>query len=220
MAVVNLDLADIFEEAWERAGVELKSGFDLATTRRSFNILMMEWANRGLNLWTVEENTQAVTSGTATYTLSETDTVDLIEHVIRDSNSKDYQVQRFSVAMYAKQHDKALSARPTSVYVDRAAANTKITLWPTPDDDYTFVYWRLAGIDGLSSGIGSGTNADAPARFVPALVSGLAYLIAMKKNPTRAPDLKLVYDEAFQLAADMDRDRSSMYLRPSVGRRR
>jgi len=223
MAVINLDLAEIFEEAYERAGRELRSGYDLKTIRRSFNLLTAEWANRGLNLWTVEQNTQLLTAGTATYTLTETDIIDLIEHVLRRNDGAenvDYHLERFSVSQYARQNNKDRRARPTRIYIDRAATNTKVTLWPTPDQADTLVYWRLAGIEGLTSGIGDGVSADMPRRFVPALTAGLAFHAAMKApnpDPNRVLFLKGEYESQFKMAADEDRDKSSVWLTPKRG---
>ena len=104
MAVVTPDLPELFEEAYERAGLEMRSGYDLKTARRSLNILTLEWQNRGLNLFTIESNTLSITAGTATYTLP-ADTIDIIEHQIRTgtgTNQTDTNLQRVSVATYAQ----------------------------------------------------------------------------------------------------------------------
>ena len=192
MAVVTPDMPEIFEEAFERAGLEMRTGYDLKTARRSLNLLTLEWQNRGLNLFTIEAGTLAVTAGTATYTLP-TDTIDIIEHQIRTgtgTNQIDTSLERVSVATYAQQTNKNTQGRPTQIYVQRLPTETKVTLWPVPDNTtaYTISYFRLKGIDGLSSGVGAAIS-SVPPRFVPCLVAGMAYYIAMKKNPQMAANL-------------------------------
>ena len=217
MAVVTPDMPEIFEEAYERAGLEMRTGYDLKTARRSLNLLTLEWQNRGLNLFTIEAGTLAVTSGTATYTLP-TDTIDIIEHQIRTgtgTNQVDTALERVSVATYAQQTNKNTQGRPTQIYVQRLPTETKVTLWPVPDSTttYTISYFRLKGIDGLSSGVGS-TITSVPPRFVPCLVAGMAYYIAMKKNPQMAANLKQEYEFQFQLAAGEDEETASIKFVP------
>ena len=217
MAVVTPDLAELFEEAFERAGLEMRSGYDLKTIRRSLNLLTLEWQNRGLNLFTVEAGTQALTAGTAQYTLP-SGTIDLIEHQLRTgtgTNQIDTALERISVSTYAQQTNKNITGRPTQIYLDRGASNVTATLWPVPESsDYTLAYYRLKGIDGLSSGISG--SAGVPPRFVPALVSGLAFQIAMKKPEAagRAQALREEYERQFQMAAAEDETRASFYITP------
>ena len=217
MAVVTPDMPEIFEEAYERAGLEMRTGYDLKTARRSLNLLTLEWQNHGLNLFTIEAGTLAVTAGTATYTLP-TDTIDIIEHQIR-TGTGEYQVdtalERVSVATYAQQTNKNTQGRPTQIYVQRLPTETKVTLWPVPDNTtaYTISYFRLKGIDGLSSGVGSAIT-SVPPRFVPCLVAGMAYYIAMKKNPQMAANLKQEYEFQFQLAAGEDEETASIKFVP------
>jgi hypothetical protein len=212
MAVVTPDMPEIFEEAYERAGLEMRTGYDLKTARRS-----LEWQNRGLNLFTIEAGTLAVTSGTATYTLP-ADTIDIIEHQIRTgtgTSQVDTALERVSVATYAQQTNKNTQGRPTQIYVQRLPTETKVTLWPVPDSTttYTISYFRLKGIDGLSSGVGS-TVTSVPPRFVPCLVAGMAYYLAMKKNPQMAANLKQEYEFQFQLAAGEDEETASIKFVP------
>lgn len=220
MAVVTPNLTEIFEEAFERAGLVMRSGYDLKTVRRSLNILTLEWQNRGLNLWTIEAGTEACVSGTATYTMP-TDTIDLIEHQVRSgtgTDQVDYDLERISVSTYAQQTKKNQTGRPTQIFVQRLATSVTATLWPVPDSSsYSISYYRLKGISGLSGGITG--SADMPPRFVPALTAGLAFHIAMKKVEAapRVPTLKREYEQQFQLAADEDSDRDSLYLTPQVG---
>lgn len=219
MPVIVPDLPELFEEAFERAGLEMRSGYDLKTARRSLNLLTLEWANKGLNLFTIEAGTLALTAGTTVYTLP-TGTIDIIEHQLRTGTGTaqvDTALERISVSTYAQQTNKQITGRPTQIFVQRLPTSTTVTLWPTPDNSqsYTLFYYRLKGIDGLTSGIGTDMT-SVPPRFVPALVAGLAYYIAMKKPEAiqRVLPLKAVYDEQFELAAGEDRDRSSVNFVP------
>ena len=217
MAVVTPDLPELFEEAYERAGLAMRSGYDLKTARRSLNLLTLEWQNRGLNLFTIEAGTLSITAGTETYTLP-TDTIDLIEHQVRTgtgTNQTDTALERISVSTYAQQTNKKTQGRPTQIFIQRLPTEVKVTLWPVPDatTTYTLFYYRLKGIDGLSSGIG-GDISSVPPRFVPALVSGMAYYLAMKKNPQMAANLKQEYEFQFQLASGEDEETASIKFVP------
>jgi hypothetical protein len=218
MSVVVPDLPEIFEEAFERAGLEMKSGYDLRTIRRSFNLLTLEWQNRGLNLWTIEAGTLPLVVGQAVYTLP-VNTIDLIEHQLRSgtgTNQLDTALERISVSTYAQQANKNLRGRPTQIFVQRLANSVTVTLWPVPNSQFTLAYYRLRGTSGLQSGI-EGTP-DIPPRFIPALVAGLAFHIAMKRPEAaeRAIALKQAYEEAFALAADADQERASLYITPGA----
>lgn len=217
MPVVTPDLPEIFEEAFDRAGLQMRTAYDIKTARRSLNLLTLEWQNRGLNLWTIENGTQALSSGTATYTLP-TDTIDLIEHQIRTgtgTSQVDTNLERISVSTYAQQSSKNTQGRPTQIYVDRQATGVNVTLWPVPDlSTYTLSYYRLRGIAGVASGVG--TDADMPPRFVPCLAAGLAYYIAMKKPEVsnRVAPLKQEYEFQFELAAGEDSESSTIKFVP------
>ena len=219
MTAIVPDLSELFEDAFERAGLEMRSGYDLKTIRRSLNLLSLEWANRGLNLFTVEGGTIPIVAGTAVYDLP-TDTIDLIEHRLR-TGQQDTNLERISVSTYAQQSNKAMVARPTQIYVNRGAVTTTVTLWPVPDSTqaYTLVYYRLKYIQGLAGGIG-GNVTSIPPRFVPALVAGLAYYLAGKRlqAENRIPRLQAEYEAQFDLAAGEDRDRASVMLVPTGSR--
>ena len=133
----NMDFTEIAEEAWERAGREMRSGYDLRTARRSMNLLTIEWQNRGINMWTIDSGTINLVKGTATYDLP-ADTIDLLEQVIRTgsgnvSTQSDLTLSRISVATYATVPNKLSQGRPIQIYVDRARDNPTATLWPVPD---------------------------------------------------------------------------------------
>lgn len=207
------DLGDLIEEAFERAGLELRTGYDLRSARRSLNFMMSEWANKGLNLWTVDEGSFACVPGQAEYPLP-ADCVDIIEHVCRTTISgqnTDIVLDRISVSTYAQIPNKDTQGRPYQIYVNRQISPV-IKLWPVPDDSqpYTVVYWYIRRIQ--DSGTPVSLTMDIPFRFYNALVAGLAYNIALKRPEAaqRLEMLKNLYDEAFALAAEEDRDRASI----------
>lgn len=215
----NLDVGEIIIEAYERAGVMVLSGNDYRTARRSIDLLMQEWANRGLNLWTVEAGTQVLTQGDPTYDLP-IDTVDLIQTELRTGtgeNQQDYTLDRISVATYATIPNKLIEGRPTQIYVNRQITPT-FTVWPVPDgvETYTLAYWRLRRIQ--DTGTVASNTMDLPFRFLPALCAGLAYYVAMKKPQSleRVVPLRAAYEEQWKLAADEDRDRSSVRFIPYI----
>lgn len=220
-ASFNLNLNDIVEEAFERCGSEARSGYDFRTARRSLNLLLNEWANRGINMWTIEQGTVALVPGTATYNLP-TDTVDLIEHVIRTdagsaSNQADLSISRISVSTYSNIPNKLNTGRPIQVYIDRAVTTPTITVWPVPDsaETYTFVYWRLRRMQDAGDGV---NTQDIPFRMLPTLVAGLAYYLSMKlpDGLNRMQALKAQYDEAWDLASSEDRDKSPVRFVPRI----
>jgi len=219
-ATFDLDLNEIVEEAFERCGSELRTGYDLRTARRSLNLLFADWANRGINLWTIEQGQQVLTPGTATYTLP-ADTVDLIEHVIRTgagnvSTQTDLTITRISVSTYSSIPNKLQQARPIQVWINRQQAAPQFTVWPVPDGSqtYTFVYWRLRRIQ--DAGAGGAYTQDIPFRFLNALVAGLAYYLSMKipGAEDRMQVLKAQYDEAWDLASTEDREKAAIRLVP------
>ena len=216
----DLDLNEYVEEAFERCGAELRTGYDLKTARRSMNLLFADWANRGINLWTVEQGSINLTQGTATYNLPN-DTVDLIEHVIRTgagnvSTQVDLTITRISVSTYSSIPNKLQQARPIQVWINRQAPTPTITVWPVPDqtNNYQFVYWRLRRIQ--DAGAGGTYTQDVPFRFIPCLVAGLAYYLSMKIPGAmeRMQVLKQQYDEAWDLASTEDRDKSAVRFVP------
>ena len=218
VANFNLDLAEVVEEAFERAGGELRTGYDLRTARRSLNLMFADWANRGLNMFTYEQGTQVLTPGVATYVLP-TDTVDLLEHVIRTgagnvSTQADLTITRISVSTYATIPNKLQQARPIQIFIERL--NTpRFTVWPVPDDTqtYTLVYYRLRRIQNAGDGV---DTMDMPFRFLPCMVAGLAYHLALKipGGGERLGILKEQYDSAWALAAEEDREKAAIRFVP------
>jgi len=218
VANFNLDLTEIVEEAFERVGSEMRTGYDLRTARSSMILMFADWANRGLNMFTYEQGSIPLVAGTATYNLPE-DTVDLLEHVIRTgagsaSTQADLTITRISVSTYATIPNKLQQARPIQVWIERL--NTpRITVWPVPDNSqpYTFVYWRLRRIQNAGEGV---NTMDMPFRFLPCMVAGLAYYLALKVpgGTDRLPVLKAQYDEAWELASTEDREKAAVRFVP------
>ena len=225
----NLDLVSLCEEAYERAGSEMRSGYDLKTARRSLNIMLINWVNRGINMWTVEQSSIPLVAGTATYNLP-LDTVDLLDHVVRTGSTTtqvDINISRISVSTYANIPNKNATGRPLQVYIDRQSGATgptptstvsypTITVWPVPDNaTYTFQYWRLRRIQDAGTGV---NTQDVPYRFLPALVAGLAYYLSMKlpEAMARIPMLKEDYESEFALAAEEDREKAPWRLVPRM----
>lgn len=217
-AAFNMDLTEIVEESYERCGAELRDGYSLRTARRSLNLLFADWSNRGVNMFTFEQGTINLVQGQATYPLP-TDTVDLLEHVIRTNANNtatqaDLTISRISVSTYASIPNKLQQARPIQVWIERL--NTpQFTVWPIPDGSqpYQFVYWRMRRIQDAGTGV---NTMDMPFRFIPCMVAGLAYYLSMKVPGAmeRMAVLKQQYDEAWQLAADEDREKASVRFIP------
>lgn len=215
----NLNLNELIEEAFERAGSELRSGYDFRTARRSLNLLTIEWANRGLNLWTIEEATIPLTPNTFRYNLP-TDIIDVLDMAIRKgsgSAQSDINLQRISASNYLNIPNKNHTGRPIQAWIDRKVATPQINFWPVPDtNDYIFVYHYLRRMDDAGNGV---NTQDIPFRFLPCLVAGLAYYIAMKlpEAVERVPGLKQIYDEQWMLASSEDREKAPLRIVPRIG---
>ena len=219
----DLDVEEIIEEAYEKAGLEATSGYDLNTARRSLNLMFSDWANRGINLWTIESGTETLTSGTASYTMP-ADTIDLIEYTIRTnagntSTQTDTTLNRISVATYATIPNKLSKGKPIQIYIDRAQAAPVVYLYPVPDDaqTYTLFYYRIARMEDVGSP--ASNTLDLPARFIPCATAGLAYYLSLKhaEIPEKVIALKALYDEQWQLAADEDREKAPVRFVPYGG---
>lgn len=227
----NLDLAELVEEAFERCGKELRSGYDFRTARRSLNLLTIEWANRGINLWTIEQGVIPIYQGTSTYDLP-VDTIDLLDHVIRTGsgqNQIDININRISESTYSTIPNKNTTGRPIQVWINRQSGATypstgvkypQINVWPSPDQGsitapyYYFVYWRLRRVQDAGTAV---TAQDIPFRMLNALVAGLAYYLSIKLpdvDPNRIPMLKADYMEQLDLAESEDREKASIRFVP------
>jgi hypothetical protein len=221
-AAFSMDLTELVEEAFERAGGELRTGYDLRTASRSLNLMFSQWANKGLNMFTYEQGLINLIPGQATYDLP-ADTVDLLEHVIRTgagsaSTQADLTITRISVSTYATIPNKLQQARPIQVWIERLDT-PRVTVWPVPDNSqpYVFVYWRLRRMQDAGTGV---NTMDMPFRFYEAMTAGLAYHLALKipGSMDRLPILKEQYDSAWDLASSEDREKAAVRFVPRATR--
>lgn len=215
-AVFFPDIVECVEEAYEQAGLEMRSGYDLRTARRSLNLLALDWANRGYNLWTVDQQAIPLSAGVSNYILP-ADTIDIVEMVLRDTNvtpNVDIAIARISMSTYATIPVKTTPGRPVQVWVNRQA-QPQVNVWPVPNvNTYTLMYWRLRRIQ--DTGKAGQNTMDIPQRFLPPLISGLAYKIAMKRPEaaSRVQALKAEYEEQWMNASAEDREKSSIRIVP------
>ena len=211
----DLSIDDLIEEAFERCGMRPTAGYQLTSARRSLNLLFLDWANRGLNLWTIEQATFALTASINAISLP-TDVVNVLEAVIRQTSqgiNTDVYIQRISREDYLNLPNKTTQARPAQFYVERTNI-PKVYFYPAADQNYTFVYYRIRRIQDA----GAYTNtSDVNFRFLPCLASGLAYYLSLKFAADRAAALKAIYEEDFQRAALEDRDTASVQFVPDLG---
>jgi hypothetical protein len=207
----ELDVADYVEEAFERCGLEVRTGYDLKTAKRSMNLMFADWANRGLNQWTISQKNLTLVSGDGEYDLG-TSTIDVLSLVVRRDGT-DYALDRISRDEYLNIPTKSTTGRPTQYFIDRQI-NPVLKLWPLPDNSTDVVYYdaliRLDDADNYTNTL------QVPFRFYPALAAGLAYYISIKRAPDRSQMLKSVYEEEIGRAMDEDRDRASFRVAPDL----
>ena len=208
------NVAEFIEEAYERCGLELRTGYDLKSARRSINLMLAEWANRGLNQWTISEATQTVTEGTREYTL-DSSVIDILDVVLRrteGSTTTDTQMSRVSRSEYINIPTKGTKARPNQYFLDKQ--NTPVLkIWPAPENSTDIlVFNKMVRMDDADKAT---NTVDMPFRFYPCFVAGLAYYLSMKRNPQLTEQLKMIYEEEFRRAADEDGDRASFRINPS-----
>lgn len=206
----KLDVADVIEEAYELLGLEMRTGYDARKARRSLNIMFQDWANRGINLWKVAKVTEPMVQGQSQYQMGSGD-IDILESVVRRDGT-DYTLERITREDYLNLPQKSQTGRPTQIYVERTAVPS-FYVWPTPENSTDVVIsYRIQRIEDAST---LTNDVDIPSRFIPPMVTGLAYYLAMKSAPERAQGMKMVYEEDFARAANEDSERGSMYIRPS-----
>ena len=207
------NVTEFIEEAFERCGIELRTGYDLRTAKRSINIMLAEWANRGLNQWTIEQTTQTVTEGTNSYSLN-SNVIDILDMVVRrttNSVNTDTNMSRISRSEYLNIPNKDTKARPNQFFFDKQTTPA-IKVYPTPENSTdVLVFNKLVRMDDADTA----TNTmDLPFRFYPCFAAGLAYYISIKRAPQRTAELKAIYEEEFRRAADQDEDKASFRIRP------
>jgi len=207
----ELDVAEHIEEAFERCGLEVKTGYDLTTARRSLNLMLAEWANRGLNQWTVEQRTLSLVTSDGEYDLG-TDVVDIISAVVRRS-STDFSLSRISRDAFLAIPAKTTTGRPSQFFLDRQIT-PNLKIWPVPENSTdTIIYDAITRIDDADTQI---NTMEVPFRFYPCLVAGLAYYLSIKRAPERVQLLKTIYEEEFQRAASEDDYKVSLKLQPDM----
>ena len=216
----NLDLSDIMEEAYELCGLTMRSGYDYRTARRALNLIFLEWQNKGLNLWKIEQATQALTAGTSSYA-AETSALEIVDAFLRTDSGNtdkqfDQQLTRISRTEYNHQAKKLLQSKPTQFFADKGTSGINIVLWATPDDaqTYTLVYDYIKRIE--DAGSVASNNADVPARYLPCLTYALVYNIACKEPDAmnRVPMIKQRYNELWQEVSESDRERAAVKFVP------
>ena len=205
----ELDVAEYVEEAFERCGLEVRTGYDLKTAKRSLNLLLADWANRGLNQWTIKQRSLALVTSDGEYDLG-TDIIDVLSVIVRRDGT-DYSMERLSRDEYLTIPTKSTTGRPNQFFLDRQLT-PNLKLWPVPENNTDVIYYdaltRIQDADVYTN------NMDMPFRFYPCLAAGLAYYLSLKRAPNRTQLLKAVYEEEFERAATEDRDRSSFNVVP------
>jgi|TARA_R100000742_G_C4279298_1_gene103478 hypothetical protein len=205
----ELDVAEYIEEAFERCGLEVRTGYDLKTAKRSLNLMLAEWANRGLNQWTIKQRTQTLTQADGEYDLG-TDVIDVLSLVVRRDNT-DYALTRVSRDTFLSIPNKTTQGRPSQFFLDRQIT-PNLKIWPIPENSTDVIYYdALTRMDDADAQV---NTLDMPFRFYPCLAAGLAYYIALKRAPNRLQLLKAVYEEEFERAMTEDRDRASFNVVP------
>lgn len=212
----NPDILELIEEAYELVGKELRSGYDLKTARRSLNMLLQEWSNRGINFWTIEPTTVAIASAETSKAL-ESDTVDILDASWRTgsgTSQQDRTLSRMSMHEWAHIANKTATGTPSQFWVNRISTPV-VYFWPVPSEAATLVYYKVRKIEEAGA---YGNTVDLPSRFLPAVAAGLAYYLAIKtpEAESRITFLKQHYEEQYAMAADEDRERASLRLVPRI----
>jgi hypothetical protein len=216
----ELDVADYVEEAFERCGLELRTGYDLKTATRSLNLMLAEWANRGLNQWTITQKVLTLVKDTTSYTIDSTNptaTIDVLDVFIRETLggvSTDVPMTRMSRSQYANISTKSTTGKPNQYLIDKQISPL-VKIWPSPDQNSKYELYLnvLTRID--DADVGANTM-EIPFRFFPCLAAGLAYYLALKRAPEKVGMLKQLYEEEFQRALSQDEDRASFRVAPDL----
>ena len=214
----DLNIDEIIEEAYERCGIRTNSGYDLKTARRSLNLLFSDWGNRGVHLWKVELDEVALVSGQAAYTVN-TDVSDVLEAFISStstasntSTTADVSLTKIDRSAYAALPNKYSVGTPSQYYVARTKTPI-IYLYQTPDLS-TYTYLKYYVIKRIQDAGAYTNDADVVFRFLPCMVAGLAYYLAMKNSPELVQQNKLIYEDQLKRALDEDGQRASTYITP------
>jgi len=221
----NLAIDEIVEEAYERCGIRTNSGYDLASGRRSLNLLLQDWNNRGINLWKIKLIAQLLTAGTSKYS-AEAGTSDIMEAYVSNNatlinnttSSSDVSLTKIDRSAYAALAGKGTQSQPSQYFIDRQGVDPitpQIYLYPSPDAS-TYTYLKYYAIKRVEDAGAYTDDPDAPNRFLPSLCAGLAFQLAMKRAPDRIQALKLLYEDSMQRALTEDGTRTSTYISPQA----
>ena len=209
----SVNVANAIEEAYELAGLEARTSYDAVTARRALNIMFADWNNRGIQMWEVSKVELTLTEGTNEYSINSFD-IDILDAYIEKTINNvvtDHSISRMDRNEYIGIPNKATKARPTQYWLERLTT-PKIHLYPTPEnstDKLVYYVWRtIEDIDAASQDV------DVPNRFLPCLVSGLAYYLCLKKNTQKLPVLKQQYEQDLLNAIKYDEDRSPLKIVP------
>tara|TARA_R100000544_G_scaffold17531_2_gene8376 strand:+ start:425 stop:1096 length:672 start_codon:yes stop_codon:yes gene_type:complete len=210
----SLDVATAIEEAYELAGLEARTSYDAVTARRSLNIMFADWANRGIQMWEVVKVEQALTKGDETYSLNSSD-IDILDAYIQKTVGNtvtDFSLSRIDRNEYVNIPVKATEARPTQFWLERLITPV-IHLYPAPENSTDkLIYYSWQRIQDATASL---NDLDIPNRFMPCLVSGLAYYLCLKKNTQKLPVIQPLYEQNLENAIKYDEDRSSIHLVPN-----
>ena len=206
------NVAEWIEEAYERCGLEMRTAYDARTARRSLNILFADWANRGLNQWTISNVSQTLTEGTESYSLNAyvVDVLDVVLRRTKNSVVTDYQMSQIGRSEYWNIPSKANKARPTQYFLDKQET-PKIYVWPAPENSTDII--KMNQILRIEDADTSVNDVQVPFRFYPCLVAGLAYYLSQKRAPERMESLKMMYEDEFARALAQDESRASLMVK-------
>ncbi len=224
----GFSISDIVEESFERIGIQGVSGYQLKSARRSLNILFQEWANRGLHYWEVANNNITLVADKATYTMfrstadgtSDATAVygvdDILEASFRNSSNVDTPLTKINRSTYQALSNKTSTGQPTQYFVQRFIDKITVTLYLTPGSSEAGKFLNYYYVKRIQDA-GSYTNdADVPYRFVPCMIAGLSYYLAVKYAPQRVQELKLLYEDELLRAEDEDGSSNSTYISPKI----
>ena len=212
----NLDIDEVIQEATEMIGGEDTLGHEPASARRSINLMLKDWQNRGVLLWSTSVSSVTVAASTTTYSLASS-TIDALE-VVLNRDSTDIQLERITPEEYLLIPNKTQTGRPNQYSIRRERDNPVLSVWPLPDNSTDVLKMEIISElqDVNKSAI---QNADLPKRFLPCLTCGLAYYMSMKRPgvpENRIMMLKANYEELLMRAMQEDRERASMFIRPRL----
>ena len=212
----NMDIDEVIQEAMEMIGGEETLGHEPKSARRSINLLLQDWQNRGVMLWTANTSTVDLITSVTTFTLASS-TIDVLE-AVHNREDRDIQLERISMQEYLKIPNKGQTGRTTQYAVRHERGNPVVNLWPIPENSTDKIKLELVSYmeDVNKSAI---QNADISRRFLPCLTAGLAYHMSMKRPGVEAGRITMIkqeYEERLQRAMDEDRERVSIFLKPRV----